>query len=344
MSATPGFQTPLPHTPARPPASQYFEPQGSASAGKSVRWGDQVQAGTTPASSLVRQTPNQTHQTTQSQIQRVQSQPSSQNQAAGASSSRTLAQSSAKSPSQPPTKAPARSLSVRPSTTALKSRLRWNGAALATLFIAPRMDIVKRTYWSLLDVTYSLAGTGADERVDAVMAWLGWAALIVFLINLGEATVQLCLGSPASDSSVAKPNGLKRPPGWVQMPVVPSPSKAASESQSSPIRYSAHSPLKANLEAAGRTASSPLSSSSRMQRRLPSAPPTGMASNASPLAAYLARRAVSRDASLPSHAADDSDVGGGDLSTDSVEVDRALRALSGDYTRIVSEGSRSIAV
>ena len=146
---------------------------------------------------------------------------------------------------------------------------------------------------------------------------------------------------------------LARPPGSEEpvkvTPPPPSATRSSAAAADSPARrYSPHSPLRASLEAAARNAAStsngnsPLgprtstgspSSSLLQQRRLPSAPP----SNATPLAAYLARRSLSSS----SHPADLSglSVGSvgddslGDVSSDSFEVDRALRALSGSYLR-----------
>lgn len=147
---------------------------------------------------------------------------------------------------------------------------------------------------------------------------------------------------------------LSQPPGSVDVPISPAPSPSSTNTNRSPVRYSSHSPLKSSLEAASRSArkssaqSSPLnpgssspSSSSMDQgsfpRRLPSGPPS---IGASPLAAYLARRGVSGGAGGSSGRFDpDSSISSdtlADISSDSFEVDRALRALSGNFARVSS--------
>lgn len=196
---------------------------------------------------------------------------------------------------------------------------------------------------SFINATYAAAGPGADDIVDSVLAWTSWATFITFLINLVEASVQLGFEAKRPARSTCKPNGLRRPPGSIAIPVVPSPVKSSANLRSSPIRYSVHSPLKASLQAAGQNTSSILSqhsaSPSSLQRRIPSGSPSTTGGGSSPLAAFLARRALSRETSSSLTMGGDAEVG--DSSSESIEVDRALRALSGDFARQSSGQERS---
>jgi hypothetical protein len=206
---------------------------------------------------------------------------------------------------------------------------------------------------SLLDAVYATLGGRSDQTVDGAAAWFKWALVIVFLVNLIEALALLQFSKPHFNAAATKPIGLSQPPrvgGPVTAIATPPPPSATSARSRGPseARYSPHSPLKASLEAAGRSVSGNFNSSSPAQssplnpsglpnanarvgsvagRRLPSAPPT---SGSSPLAAYLARRGTPREQER--RASSDFD-GVGDLSSESIEVDRALRALSNSYMR-----------
>ncbi|PWN25790.1 hypothetical protein BDZ90DRAFT_233802 [Jaminaea rosea] len=268
-------------------------------------------------------------------------------------------------PSRPSSAADSRIVSAGPaaSSAALYARLRWNLVALLLLFLVPRITQSKRIYWSLLDLVYSALGNRADEHLDSSLAWLRWAASILFLINAVEAGAHLLFHS-TTQKEIAAAGGktapsLARPPGHIDVKPAPPPTRSKDASEKAARRYSPHSPLRASLEAAARNASSSSPSSSSpggsplaprysttsspsggllQQRRLPSGPP----SNASPLAAYLARRSLSSAthggrADMSTLSFDSSGAGGddslGDVSSDSFEVDRALRVLSGSYAR-----------
>lgn len=206
---------------------------------------------------------------------------------------------------------------------------------------------------SLLDAVYATLGGRSDQTVDGAAAWLKWALVIVFLVNLIEALALLQFSKPHFAAAATKPIGLTQPPrvgGHVTASATPPPPfpRSARSRGPSEARYSPHSPLKASLEAAGRSSSGNFNSSSPAQssplnpsgvpngnvraggvagRRLPSAPPTN---GSSPLAAYLARRGTPREQERS--ASSDFDAVG-DLSSESIEVDRALRALSNSYLR-----------
>ncbi|PWN20273.1 hypothetical protein BCV69DRAFT_294019 [Microstroma glucosiphilum] len=248
---------------------------------------------------------------------------------------------------------PAASPSPRASPASLRTRVKWNAGALVAISVLPRLDVSKKTYWSLLDAVYATLGGRSDQKVDGAAAWLKWALVIVFLVNLLEALALLQFSKPHFDTSATKPIGLTQPPrvgGPVTASAIPPPPPASSARSRglSEARYSPHSPLKASLEAAGRSVSGNFNSSSPAQssplnpsglpsanvragsvagRRLPSAPPT---SGSSPLAAYLARKGTPREQERS--VSSDFD-GVGDLSSESIEVDRALRALSNSYMR-----------
>lgn len=182
--------------------------------------------------------------------------------------------------------------------------------------------------------------------MTATTAWLRWACMLVFVINLFEAGIQLRFPPPPPPSANATGRrsadgrmlaGFAQPPGRVASDATPTKSASpATARPSSNVRYSQGSPLKSGLDAARRLSGGGGDRSSRRAsgggdgsilgggRRLPSGPP----SNASPLAAYLARR-TSRGPSDAHGGGDDI----GDVSGDSIEVDRALRALSNSYMR-----------
>ncbi|CAO1638434.1 unnamed protein product [Sympodiomycopsis kandeliae] len=340
----------------------------SASTPKNVRWPDEQnqqqlvnssQRSNTPSSTsnmIGPLTPAKTTSLTPAISSGIRSVTSSLSKTAGSGSSNRNPTPQQSTPSSTPAASsssaglPPSPSVVRASAGALRSRMKWNAGAWLILVVAPNFEITQKVYWSLADVAAVILGTSAYSQMEAATTWIRWASLLLFTINFLEAVIQLRFSSTQVKQSRTQSIGLSQPPGSAPRPSSQQkPQTTPSRSTPSHLqtRYSPNSPLKSSLEAASRLSSnsrqrsisgqgsSPFNSSAsspQQGRRLPSAPPASFGSS-SPLAAYLARRAPSQgDRSFQSNG--DTSFGDvGDTSTDSVEVDRALRALSNSFVR-----------
>lgn len=236
----------------------------------------------------------------------------------------------------------------------------WVGGSLADVFAF--LDRL------LLDATYRLTGGALDLQLAGLLSWLRTAIFVITFVNLAEAIIRLQTQSlgpseAANSAGATKRKSSRMNPPSRAMSASPSPSFSSSPApnskRSTPRHYAQDSPLRdsilrASVSAQGQPGGRGSSPGIGDGRRLPSETPRfeslrsastrKPSSNATPLAAYLARKqeriASGQDFGDLSF---DGTVGGGaggdasDLSTDSIEVDRALRALSASYTRELSQ-------
>ncbi|KAN0062652.1 hypothetical protein ACQY0O_004842 [Thecaphora frezii] len=104
------------------------------------------------------------------------------------------------------------STSVSASSLSLSRRIRWNGAALALLWLLPVVSSKPtEAYWAVLDAVYHTFGGSVDEKLDAVLGWITWAASLIFVFNLIEAWVMQRRGARplvASSSSSSSSSSL----------------------------------------------------------------------------------------------------------------------------------------
>ncbi|EPQ26762.1 uncharacterized protein PFL1_05741 [Pseudozyma flocculosa PF-1] len=202
---------------------------------RSVRWGDAAatQGPSTPAplaaSALAPRQPTtpfqqhlqqrQPHQHQQQQQQRTVSTPQTPHTPQrGAVQHSTTPQptSTATTPAKvASTLAPSSGSVVASSSVSLSRRLRWNGTALAILWLLPAVSSKPTdAYWALLDSVYHTFGGSVDEKLDAVLGWISWATSIVLLFNLIEAAVlQKRSASPALILAQKPAQGQQLQPG-----------------------------------------------------------------------------------------------------------------------------------
>ncbi|UZJ54922.1 hypothetical protein CBS101457_004242 [Exobasidium rhododendri] len=236
--------------------------------------------------------------------------------------------------------------SVIASRPAILARLRWNVLALLLSWIGPRIGPVGRIYWIMLDAAFKIFGGVADVHLATALSWLHNAAYLVLAINLIEATIRLNTLSNETSKKSGTNNLTRRKPSLANPPGrIPSASSSTVPSprakSNTPRRYAHGSPLRESIFRASASAHG-----LGEGRRLPSQTPSfdlgrKSSSNASPLASFLARKqermASGGDAGDLSWDGSDAD-----LSFDTIEVDRALRAFSAGYERELSQ-SRSVA-
>ncbi|PWN38420.1 uncharacterized protein FA14DRAFT_171117 [Meira miltonrushii] len=246
--------------------------------------------------------------------------------------------------------------------SAIVNRIKWNLAALLLNWFLPRIHPITTSYWLLLSATLNVFGGDSDVQLASALSWLRNACFVVLLANLAEAFIRLQTyqDTPASSASgpgsgttigqTARRPSLANPPNRIVSSS--SPNNAAptntslSNARNTPRQYAQGSPLRDSILRASASAnafegtSSPLGEGFRGPSNSPRLQ-SGRKSSSSPAAAYLARR---QDRLVSgSGLADNSFTGMGeyddsaDFSHDSIEVNRAIRALSASYQRELSQ-------
>lgn len=262
---------------------------------------------------------------------------------------------------------------------AIVSRIKWNLAALLLNWLIPRLEISGSIYWFILASVYRISNGKADLQLAGLLSWFRTALSILTIINVVEAAIRLqtyqdsaLRPSDARNSSDRRPS-LAHPPSrassasYSTSTPLHSSSSQSTNKRSTPKHYAPDSPLResifrANLSAQREQRQSPsLGSEWRMPSQTPrfearNSGSVKLNNNGSPLAAYLARkheRVASGqsfgDLSFEGEAGEKSydpkenklKLHYSDLSSDSIEVDRALRALSASYERQQSQSRES---
>ena len=245
--------------------------------------------------------------------------------------------------------------------SAIVNRIKWNLAALLLNWLLPRIQPLTTSYWLLLTATLNIFGGDSDVQLASALSWLRNAFFIVLLANLAEAFIRLqtyqdtsatgsALGTLAGKSD-RKPS-LANPPNRIVSSSLSTNNNAVStnanlsNARNTPRQYAQGSPLRDSILRASASANAFESTSSPLGEgfRGPSNSPrmqSARKGSSSPAAAYLARR---QDRSVSgSGLADNSFASLGDyddsadFSHDSIEVNRAIRALSASYQRELSQ-------
>jgi hypothetical protein len=246
--------------------------------------------------------------------------------------------------------------------SAIVNRIKWNLAALLLNWLVPRFQPVATSYWLLLSATLNVFGGDSDVKLASALSWLRNAFFIILLANLAEAFIRLqtfhdvpvnSTSSPGAGTSVgqtARKPSLANPPNRIVSSSSPntttSTNATLSNARNTPRQYAQGSPLRDSILRASASAnafestSSPLGEGFRGPSNSPRLQSTRKGSS-SPAAAYLARR---QDRLVSgSGLADNSFTSVGDyddsadFSHDSIEVNRAIRALSASYQRELSQ-------
>lgn len=246
--------------------------------------------------------------------------------------------------------------------SAIVNRIKWNLAALLLNWLLPRIQPITTSYWLLLSATLNIFGGDSDVQLASALSWLRNACFVVLLANIAEAFIRLQTyqdtsaistsgsGSSTSVGQTARKPSLSNPPNRIVSSS--SPNNAVStnanltNARNTPRQYAQGSPLRDSILRASASAnafestSSPLGEGFRGPSNSPRLQSTRKGSS-SPAAAYLARRQdrlVSgsglADSSFTSMGEYDDSA---DFSHDSIEVNRAIRALSASYQRELSQ-------
>lgn len=218
-----------------------------------------------------------------------------------------------------------------------------------------------------MDLAYNVIGGDADIHVATAFSWLHRALLLILVVNVIEAGILLNTIATSSITAPATPSDPKRNPSLAYPPnrTVSNPSMqqislpALRSRKNTPHHYAQGSPLRDSIFRASVSAQS-LGEGRRQPSQTPRfASNSKQETSATPLAAFLARK--------QEHLASGGDVGEiswngdagkslifysptkrnvllnfssdsiQDMSTDSIEVDRALRAFSAGYEREMSQ-------
>lgn len=220
-------------------------------------------------------------------------------------------------------------------------------------------------------MAYNVIGGDADIHLATTFSWLHRAVLLILAINIVEASILL---NTTANSSITPPAMLTEPKRRPSLANPPNRIVSNSSTQQSallalrsrkntPHHYAQGSPLRDSIFRASVSAQS-----LGEGRRLPSQTPrfaskSKQETNATPLAAFLARKqeylasggdvgdvswngdagkfTLSLIMKNPVELKCTCDITLPDISTDSIEVDRALRAFSAGYEREMSQ-SRTI--